>query len=180
MVLGEQFRKGGDELMAKVLDPCCGSKMFWFNHNNPSAVFCDIRSIDHEKIWESRDGKQKRFLTVSPDYICDVRTLPFEDESFWHVVFDPPHLTSIGETAWMAKKYGRLDGDWKNFIHDGFEECWRVLKPNGTLIFKWSEVDIKVKDVLSVIPHEPLYGHRSGKHMTTHWMAFIKEIDSNG
>lgn len=21
----------------------------------------------------------------------------------------------------------------------------------------------------------PLYGHRSGKHMKTHWMAFLKE-----
>ena len=163
--------------MARVLDPCCGSRMFWFDRNNPDVVFCDIRSIDNELIWQSKDGKQSRYLTIAPDRICDVTALPFEDESFWHIVFDPPHLTSICDNAWLAKKYGKLEGKWEDFIHDGFEECWRVLKPNGTLIFKWSEVDITVKEVLSVIPHNPLYGHRSGKHMTTHWMAFIKEAE---
>lgn len=49
------------------------------------------------------------------------------------------------------------------------------MKPNGTLIFKWAEIDIKTAELLKVIPYKPLYGHRSGKHMTTHWMAFIKD-----
>lgn len=76
----------------------------------------------------------------------------------------------------MAKKYGKLTEDgWRDFIHDAFCECMRVLKPNGTLIFKWSEVDIPLKDVLKQIPFKPLYGHKSGKHMTTHWIAFIKD-----
>lgn len=60
-------------------------------------------------------------------------------------------------------------------LHDGFEECMRVLKPNGTLIFKWSETDITVKKILDVIGAKPLYGHKSGKAMKTHWMAFIKD-----
>ena len=118
----------------RVLDPCCGSKMMWFDRNNPDVEFCDIREVDNELIWTSQDGKDKRYLTVAPDTICDVRHLPFEDNSFYHIVFDPPHLQK-----------------------------------------KWSEIDITVKQLLSVIPYKPLYGHRSGKHMTTHWMAFIKD-----
>lgn len=74
-----------------------------------------------------------------------------------------------------GKKYGKLPPDWKKLIHDGFNECMRVLKPNGTLIFKWSEVDIPLSDILKVIDYEPLYGHRSGKAMKTHWIAFVKE-----
>ena len=158
----------------RILDPCCGSKMFWFDKENPDVLFCDCREVDNEQIWQSRDGKTTRYVTVRPDVKCDVTNMPFEDNSFWHIVFDPPHLASLGETSWMAKKYGRLPENWQKFIHDGFCECMRVLKPNGTLIFKWNETDIKVSEILSVIPYIPMYGHKSGKGGKTHWLAFIK------
>lgn len=159
----------------RILDPCCGGKMFWFDPENPDVEFCDIRRVDNEKIWTSKDGTDERFLTVNPDTICDVRDLPFADETFWHIVFDPPHLTHIGENAWLRKKYGVIPKDWQAFIREAFIELFRVLKPKGTLIFKWAECDIKISELLKVIPYKPLYGHRSGKHMTTHWMAFIKD-----
>lgn len=162
--------------MKRVLDPCCGSKMFWFDRNNPDVMFCDVREIDDEVIWRAKDGKGECHLTVKPDVVCSVTDLPFDDNTFWHVVFDPPQLLRLGATSWIAKKYGRLDDNWRDFIRDGFRECMRVLKPNGTLIFKWSEVDVPLKDVLSAISTPPpLYGHRSGKHMTTIWLAFIKD-----
>ena len=104
----------------------------------------------------------------------DVTNLPFPYESFRHVVFDPPHLLGTGEDSWLAKKYGKLYPTWKAMIKGGFDECMRVLKPNGTLVFKWSEVDITVGEVLKVIGYEPLYGHKSGKRQGTHWLAFMK------
>lgn len=163
----------------RVLDPCCGSRMFWFDRENPDVEFCDIRVVDNEKIWESKDGKQAIYITVKPDTVCSVTDLPFPDNTFYHIVFDPPHLLNIDDSAWLCKKYGKLDrGGWKDFIQDAFDECMRVLKPNGTLIFKWSEIDIKVSEILDIIPYKPLYGHRSGKHMTTHWMAFLKDADA--
>lgn len=158
----------------RILDPCCGSKMFWFDPDNPDVLFCDNRELDEETIWTSRDGKQTRTITVKPDLVCDVRQLPFEDNTFYHVVLDPPHLQKVGDSSWLCKKYGKLEEDWPTFIRQAFDECMRVLKPNGTLIFKWNERDIKVKDILDKIPYKPLYGHRSGKRMDTHWMAFMK------
>jgi hypothetical protein len=59
----------------------------------------------------------------------------------------------------------------------GFSECFRVLKPFGTLIFKWNEVDIPLRQVLALTDHKPLYGHRSGKAAKTHWVAFMKIVD---
>lgn len=59
-------------------------------------------------------------------------------------------------------------------IRKGFEECMRVLKPNGVLVFKWSDVSVSTRDILNVIGQEPLFGHRSGKKMNTHWMCFMK------
>lgn len=163
----------------KVLDACCGSRMFWFDKKNPLAIFCDNREMETQAIWTSGDGKATLYCEVRPDIKCDVRDLPFEDESFYHIVLDPPHLLRLGDTSWLAKKYGTLKGiDWKEFIHDAFVECWRVLKPNGTLIFKWNETDIPLKEILKLIPVSPLYGHRSGKNLKTHWMAFFKDGDN--
>ena len=45
--------------------------------------------------------------------------------------FDPPHLKTLGENSWMAKKYGKLPDDWKSIIHEGFKECMRVLKSSN-------------------------------------------------
>lgn len=164
-----------------VLDATCGSRMIWFNKNNELAVFVDKRELDNEAIWTSGDGKVTRYCNIHPDIIADFTCLPFKDNTFYHVVFDPPHLIQGGDNAWMVKKYGKLNKDtWKRMLHDGFSECMRVLKPYGTLIFKWNETQIPVKDVITAIGAEPLYDNRSGKQGKTHWMAFIKVDENDG
>ena len=73
----------------------------------------------------------------------------------------------------MVKKYGKLNKDtWKQVLHDGFSECMRVLKPYGTLIFKWNEEQIKLKEILNIINYKPLFGNKRAK---THWLVFVKE-----
>ncbi len=59
-------------------------------------------------------------------------------------------------------------------IRDGFQECMRVLKPDGVLIFKWSEYDIPAKKVWAAIGQRPLFGHHSGKKSKTFWACFMK------
>lgn len=158
----------------RILDPCCGSRMFWFNKEHPEALYCDIRELDHVLIWENAEGKDKRYITVRPDVVADVTDLPFNDGSFWHIVLDPPHIMSFSENAWMGKKYGILPQGWESFITEAFNECWRVLKKNGTLNFKWNETQVTLKDVLKAIPQEPLYGQRGGRTGKTIWLSFIK------
>ncbi len=154
--------------MKKILDACCGGKMFWFDKNNKDVVFCDKRSETHILC----DGRE---LEIKPDIICDFTSLPFEDKSFKLVVFDPPHLLQLGENSWMAKKYGRLDDGWPKMIKDGFDECMRVLDDYGVLIFKWSEIQIKTSEIINAIGQQPLFGHLSGKRNNTHWMCFMKK-----
>lgn len=150
-----------------VLDVCCGSKMFWFNKKDSRAHFNDRRKEVHQLC----DG---RSLVIEPDTQYDFTDMPFKDGQFHHVVFDPPHLIRLGDGSYMAKKYGKLTGDWKEVIRAGFNECFRVLAKNGTLIFKWNEDQIPVREILSLTDAAPLYGHRSGKASKTHWVAFIK------
>ena len=94
-------------------------------------------------------------------------------ESFCGVLFDGER-ERYEETSWMAKKYGKLPNNWKPLIRDGFKECMRVLKPNCTMTFKWSESEITVSEILSVIPFKPLYGHTTGRQSKTIWMCFMK------
>jgi len=150
----------------KILDACCGSRMFWFDKTNPYTTFMDIREE-----YEELDSGHK--INVKPDVIADFRDMPFPDGEFDLVVFDPPHLLRAGDKSWLAKKYGRLNADtWQDDISKGFSECMRVLKPNGTLIFKWNETQLSLKDVLNCTQHKPLFGNKRAK---THWLVFMKE-----
>lgn len=164
--------------MSEVLDVCCGSKMFWFDPNDTRAIFVDRRRETHTLKDSSSTGGSRQ-LVIDPDIVADFTALPFEAERFSLVVFDPPHFERNGAKGWMALKYGKLEGDWRDMLRKGFAECFRVLRPNGTLIFKWNENEIPVSQILALTPERPLFGHKSGKSSQTHWIAFIKTESSH-
>jgi SAM-dependent methyltransferase len=155
-----------------VLDACCGGRMFWYDKSNPIVVFQDQRSVQQCIVGE---GKNARAFEVQPDVLGDFRDMKFPNESFFSVIFDPPHLSSAGSTSYMAIKYGKLNlATWKDDIRKGFAECFRVLKENGTLVFKWNEVQHPLSDLLKLTHYSPLVVHVSGKKSKTHWAIFIK------
>lgn len=150
----------------EVLDACCGSRMMWFDKADARALFLDKR---REIVTDPRGCE----IVVDPDILGTYAALPFDDESFSLVVFDPPH-TFNGTNGAMAKKYGTLEPGWREEITKGFAECFRVLKPSGTLIFKWNEHRVPLATVLAMTPEKPLFGHRSGALAKTHWVVWIK------
>lgn len=158
----------------KILDVTCGSRSIWFNKRHPSALYCDIRREEHHGMFGTQPHKKARDIYVEPDVICDFTALPFEDGSFSLVVFDPPHIQGLSEKSWTRKMYGTLSDDWRDVLREGYRECMRVLKPDGVLIFKWSETQIPARDVWQAIGQKPLFGHHSGKKMGTYWGCFMK------
>ena len=152
----------------KILDACCGSKMFWFDKNNPDVEFCDIRKLERTEYYPGR------YIEVNPDTVCDFTVLPFADNSFHLVVFDPPHLRQAGKNSILVTKYGILESDWQDVLKRGLYECMRVLRPNGILVFKWSEVQITLEEVLQAIGENPLFGNKQPKQSGTHWLCFMK------
>lgn len=155
----------------KILDCCCGSRMFWFQKQNEHTLYTDIRELEDTLC----DGRK---LSIKPDLIVDFREMPFDNDTFKLVVFDPPHFEKLGKSSLLAKKYGTLLPTWKHDIKQGFNECMRVLEPYGTLIFKWNEVQISVRQVLDVIDHEPLFGHPTAKSGKTKWITFMKQPET--
>lgn len=158
-----------------ILDVTCGGRTIWFNKKHPNTIYTDIRK---EKKGFIQDRPN---FEVNPDKIMDFRKLEFPEKSFKMVIFDPPHMKGLSEKSWIGKKYGTLDEAWKDHIKKGFNECWRVLEDYGVLIFKWStsiehrpKRDIPLKEILNILPVQPLVGHTSGSKSNTIWMTFMK------
>ncbi len=155
-----------------ILDACCGGKMFWIDKTNAKVLFQDQRLLKQTSVGK---GKNARLFSVEPDIVGDYRNMPYPDNHFRLVVFDPSHFTSLGENSYMAIKYGRLDKKtFKEDLRKGFSECFRVLQAGGILVFKWNEYDIPLRVILELTPNVPLFGHPSGKTQKTHWVLFMK------
>ncbi len=147
----------------------------WFNRSHPGVIYGDQRS-DTLTVTDRSHGRADgtRTLQIDPDTVLDFRSLPFAPDTFHLIAFDPPHLLRAGPRSWLAAKYGKLSDDWRRDLSAGFAECFRVLKPHGTLIFKRSEVQIKLTEVLALTLHRPLFGNTSGARGSTHWIVFCK------
>lgn len=149
--------------------------MFYFDKADKRVLFADARSGEFPI-------KGRKPVVVRPDVVANFTALPFPDESFYGVSFDPPHHTDkeLGtkHVSIMEATYGVLPRKgWEEIIRAGFAECFRVLKPNGLLVFKWGGREIKVRRVLALAaPHRPLFGHktRSNARGSTHWVTFLK------
>lgn len=158
-----------------ALDPCCGSRIFYADKKDLRVIFGDCRREVLEVTDNSKGNKTgKRTLIIDPDIQMDFRKIPFDDCTFSLVTFDPPHLIHAGPKSWLAAKYGRLSENWREDIKQGFSECFRVLKNDGVLIFKWNETQVKVSEVLRLTDRQPLLGHLSGRKGLTHWLVFLK------
>lgn len=165
-IVGKTLNGGASE-SKPILDACCGSRMFWFDKVHPSVLFADQRTESHVLC----DGRK---LEIKPDVQMDFRAMPFSENTFRLVVFDPPHLDNAGKNGWQAKKYGCLGENWPLDLKRGVDECFRVLKDYGVLIFKWNEQRFPVSAVIEAIGREPLFGHRTMQNNKTIWMTFMK------
>jgi len=138
-----------------ILDATAGNRVIWRLKNPPNVIFLDV---------ETR-------LPRKPDIYADNRLMPFRNEVFDMIIFDPPF--SWGEefgvynryvnekrrieeskgtkpfTYYGADKY-KSRGELISAIYKTQVELSRVLKSDGVLMLKWGEVDIPLTNVLTV------------------------------
>lgn len=153
-----------------ILDACCGGRMFWYDKKQKNTLFIDNRRTEIGHI-SQRNSQHE----VNPDIIMDFRKLHLPDNHFRLIVWDPPHLKTLQETSILYKKYGCLNAEtWQTDLRMGFNECWRVLKDHGVLVFKWNEAEINIKKVLCLFHTKPLFGHPIHSKTKTHWLCFMK------
>ena len=93
----------------KILDVTCGGRSIWFNKQHPLCIYCDKREVEYEQVF-GKTQPSTRHIKVHPDMLADFTDLPFEDNTFNLVVFDPPHIVSEkGNNRWLTKAYGHYE-----------------------------------------------------------------------
>jgi hypothetical protein len=108
------------------LDATASIRSYWRNRNAAGWIFLDIRR------------------EVRPDIRASNEFLPFKDQSFSKVFYDPPHMVA-GRGLWlnslMKFRYGDLakKSDLVRNICEVNREFARILKPEGELLVKWSQ-----------------------------------------
>ena len=145
--------------------------MWWWDKAHPLAVYMDEREAPRGSV----DVRPN--FEVAPDIIGDFRAMSFEDESFQLVVFDPPHIVRDNpSTSYIRTKYGVLHSETEqDDLRRGFAECWRVLAPGGTLVFKWAGPLDRVEPHF---PAVPIVGTRSPRGGQTRWLIFYKPLQA--
>lgn len=134
--------------MKPVLDSTAGNRAMWKNKNPPFVVFFD-----------------KEIELFCPPHVLGVwQNLPFRDNVFSVVIFDPPHAKfglnsvhmnpkgwndpevrdsrKIGGTFW-----GSLEVGWFGVFNKAQIEFARV---SDRLVFKWNETSHSLEKVLFV------------------------------
>jgi len=108
-----------------ILDSTCGYKIMWRSAKNPYRLYCKIPDvfIDIRK-------------EVKPTMLADLKHLPFKNNIFELIFFDPPH-TQLGKNSIMLNHYGTLTTSQFNLLviyaNSEFDRC---LKENGKVIVK--------------------------------------------
>lgn len=152
----------------KILDATCGPKGMWYQKKHPYVTFMD-----------ERNGMYGNYK-IQPDVVSEWKDMPFADNTFDMVVFDPPHIIQNSDNGNMVQEYGRLSpATWSSVLQNGIEQCFRVLKQDGFFVLKWAKADkfahsIPIEQILKLVPYPPLFGTRTGKKDTNHWIVFIK------
>lgn len=164
-----------------ILDATCGGRSIWHASNKYRE---DTLYIDNRKEDPGFHGQEGRTYSVQPDQVEDFRDLPFDDESFKLVIFDPPHIVKENGmesiSGHIEKKYGALHAEtWQSDLKKGFEELFRVLEEGGTLVFKFADNHIDFQDILDLAPVDPLVGTMTKKSSSceNRWFVFQKPIE---
>ncbi len=150
-----------------MLDATCGGRMLWVDKNHPNAVYVDRRIVPKGTTVANVGNNWE----VKPDVCASFTALPFKDESFDIVLFDPPHIfgNKITETSITQTRYSILPSvGWERVLRAGFSECWRVARV--ALHFKWScpHGGRALKKIELLFPAKPLYRADGA------WTVFLK------
>jgi SAM-dependent methyltransferase len=150
--------------------------MWWWEKEHPLAVYMDKREAPKGSVGELTGRPEwNPNWSCEPDVLASFTAMPFADESFQLVVFDPPHYKG-NPGGINGLKYGALHWDTEQEdLRLGFMECWRVLRPGGTLVFKWAD---KMERVKPHFPATPIVGTRSPRGGQTRWFIFYKPLDA--
>lgn len=147
----------------KILDMTAGGRNIWLDKFCPDAVFVDHR------------------VAMNPDVVADSTCLPFDNESFDLIVFDPPH-GNFGVGSNQSRLYGSYTlSEIREFMRGAAAEAHRVGRAEALMAFKWCNHDMRHDWALAILDPwwRALFGHvvsiRSRHASTSQWFMLSKK-----
>jgi hypothetical protein len=133
-----------------ILDAGCGNRSMWLLKNNDRIIYVDV----------------EKQLQRKPTIFSSNTNLPFSDNSFDSIFFDPPFSWNMKHPFWsfpninlQLKAYPNIDAEhnkycptyygverYKNrsalvsYIYRAEKELYRVLKDDGSLWLRWANM----------------------------------------
>jgi len=151
-----------------MLDATAGNRMMWKHKNPPDTIFLD---------------KEVR-LRIPPDIFAVWENLPFRNDVFNCVIFDPPHSVKRGVNSYFNEdpKGGRWYGAFRNKMHfltSMVKASSEFLRVSKRLCFKWYEGDLSLWNVLPLFSgwkkiFESYTTGRGIGRKRTYWVTFIR------
>ena len=155
-----------------ILDVTAGNRHLWKNKNPDQVIFLD----------------EEIRLRIPPHIFSVWRYLPFRDNSFDCIIFDPPHvfsLTSQFNKDPKAKPHGQKKipgwyGAFKSRI-DALTQIFHAQKEFSRvaprMCFKWNEASLSLWNVIGLFDCWKVQFKVPAKHLRsvkTWWVKFIR------
>jgi len=117
--------------------------LMWLHNNGQPFDVDPTYSVG--RFWEGLPEPIHKF-DLSPQ-LPDVkqansRALPFLDRQVKSIMFDPPFITEGGNNSKIKNRFTSFDtiDDLKNMYAESLEEFYRILAPNGIVVFKCQDL----------------------------------------
>lgn len=155
----------------KILDATVNAGRFWRGSSYP------VTGLDIDP-------------SFKPDVVADNREMPFDDESFDVVVYDPPHIPNQGKDRQkdfntrfgLVLKSSKENGYNFSHLYPPFaKEAYRVLRPEGILLckiadyihnhrYQWAHIDlIEAAKAVGFFPCDCIVKVRKGPIISPRW-----------
>lgn len=171
------------ELLEKMLD--------FYLRKRPKLIL--DATMNGGRFWK---GSERRVIgmdmnpTHRPEVVADNRRMPFRDQCFDVVVYDPPHVPNQGKDrskdfntrfGLILKSSAKTDYNFNHLYPPFVAEAYRVLKPEGILFckiadyvhghqFQWAHVAVLAAAVeVGFCPCDGIVKVRKGPIMSPRW-----------
>ena len=151
-----------------MLDATAANRMMWKNKNPPNTIFMD-KELD---------------LRIPPDIFACWEKLPFREDVFDCIIFDPPH--KIGRTKYRGKwanpkdDYLGIDISHSKFRTGLYYGTREFLRVSRRLCLKWNDIELSLHRILTLFPKEwkeicrKVIRKNNRAKTVTYWVTFVK------
>ncbi len=164
-----------------ILDMTSGCRAIWLEKEHSDCVYVDRRALI-VPMHRRGDKLDESSLAWTPDVVADNAALPFRDNLFSLLVYDPPHRGFTADSN-MGRRYGSASlEEVRENIRAAAKEAHRVAMPGAHLAMKWNDIDISINIVLGMMftYWRALFGHSmSGEkaNSVTRWVL-LRRVDT--